>query len=79
MKITKEDLFEWIKNFYGNDDRFLMEQLTGQDRRLKADENDVDKALSKKLKTKGDAIDYIYNLNEEGQKYLEDNNLVDSL
>jgi len=79
MKITKEDLFEWIKNFYGNDDSFLMEQLTGQDRRLKADENDVDKALSKKLKTKGDAIDYIYNLNEEGQKYLEDNNLVDSL
>jgi len=79
MKITKEDLFEWIKNFYGNDDRFLMEQLAGQDRRIKANDDDVDKVLKKKFKTKEDAVDYIYNLSEEGQKYLEDNNLVDSL
>lgn len=79
MKPTKEDLYEWIKESYGNDWRFIMSQETDQDRRLSADEDDVDKMLRKKYPTKEILIDYIYNLSEEGQKFLEENGLVDAL
>jgi arsenate reductase-like glutaredoxin family protein len=74
--VTKQQLLEWIKNFYGNDWRFIMSEEAEQDRRLPANEGDVDKMLREKYQTKDDLIDCILNLSDEGQKYLEENRLV---
>lgn len=74
--VTKQQLLKWIKNFYGNDWRFIMSEEAEQDRRLPANEDDVDKMLREKYQTKDDLIDCILNLSDEGQKYLEENRLV---
>lgn len=74
--VTKQQLLKWIKNFYGNDWRFIMSEEAEQDRRLPANEGDVDKMLREKYQTKDDLIDCILNLSDEGQKYLEENRLV---
>lgn len=74
--VTKQQLLKWIKNFYGNDWRFIMSEEAEQDRRLPANEDDVDKMLREKYQTKDDLIDCILNLSDEGQKYLEENGLV---
>ena len=74
--VTKQQLLEWIKNFYGNDWRFIMSEEAEQDRRLPANEGDVDKMLREKYQTKDDLIDCILLLSDEGQKYLEENRLV---
>ena len=74
--VTKQQLLKWIKNFYGNDWRFIMSEEADQDRRLPANEGDVDKMLREKYQTKDDLIDCILNLSDEGQKYLEENGLV---
>ena len=74
--VTKQQLLKWIKNFYGNDWRFIMSEEAEQDRRLPANEGDVDKMLREKYQTKDDLIDCILNLSDEGQKYLEENRLI---
>ncbi len=74
--VTKQQLLKWIKNFYDNDWRFIMSEEAEQDRRLPANEGDVDKMLREKYQTKDDLIDCILNLSDEGQKYLEENGLV---